>query len=237
MASDSTVLTGQDLVAAQKVVADAAVFTGKTIAEADAEAGAAFQKAKAGNDVQQRFYKTGQDIKYLLQNSVYPVAEEFSSKGTILGKPVTSGQIKMLTKVMVDSIANYRSAIEGAASSSSSALLKAALLSMGSKLAEAGNTLWEAVLNFLNGVGKTINAGGTLLRWLPVIVVALVVGPSLLRTVSSGRKGGASAALDTAAGELESGRNAAGRGVRAAANRLKPGFAGMKSRSKRKSRR
>lgn len=60
----------------------------------------------------------------------------------------------------------------------------------------------------------------TLLDYLPWIVAALVLGPSILRTISAGRRGGANAAFDTAAGELDSGRRSAGdlarKGYRAA---------------------
>lgn len=54
--------------------------------------------------------------------------------------------------------------------------------------------------------------------------------PSILKTVSAGRKGGANAALDTAAGELESGRrtasSAAGRVARAGATAAKVALLG-----------
>lgn len=92
--------------------------------------------------------------------------------------------------------------------------------SKGSVGANAIRAVLSGVGDFLANLGKitfkVVETGAAAANWLPWIVGALVLGPFLLKSFAAYKRGGAGAAAEAAAGELEAGRAAVGRGARAA---------------------
>lgn len=140
--------------------------------------------------------------------------------GLVDGKPMTQTQAIAVLKGIQSNVKSVQRSIElveeyakGTVIWKSSSAAFGGILQAFAQIGQTLGKLVEAIAALGGGAADTGKIVGGLLPW---IIGALLLGPLLLRSFAAYRKGGAGAAADAAAGELEAGRAAAGRGVRAA---------------------
>jgi hypothetical protein len=182
---------------AQKVVADASVALGSAIAEADAK----LSRPAAGPG--RNAYDALMSMKRT-QDSWFITAREFVTTGAIEGVPATTEQVQKLLKLGSKLANDYAVGVTTVSQYTVSNIAVNALASVAGRLFNVGNQLAE-------GAGAIVGGAATLMKWLPAILVAIVVGPLVLKTFSGYKSGGARGAADAAAGELSRARSALAR--------------------------
>jgi hypothetical protein len=70
-------------------------------------------------------------------------------------------------------------------------------------IANLGGTVFTALNSVFDVVGGTVSGAAAAARWLPWVILGLIVVPPALRVVLKARRGGVDAALESTADELE----------------------------------
>ena len=156
-------------------------------------------------------------------------AQAAADTGFIGGVTATFDQIKELTIDMGNAVNAYAKAVDAWNKIFPSETLAPILASVR-----------DAVKNVVTGVAGTVG----LLRYLPYMIVGgavlFFVVPPLIRTIRAGRRGGADAALDVTAQEIDATRAGIGRQYREAQQRaiqVAPLLLGLEQKSRRRNRR
>ncbi len=200
-------LTGEALQKAQKIVSDRSIDLGQVFVGVDG----AFSRSFLENDAQKRAFAVMQDVKERFRRSLFPTALEFTTKGTISGKPATEEQVDAMLRVFGSEIRLYAEAADVYASAAATEVFKTAIAEQTAKAFALANKLAEGVGALVEGGAETIKRAGQALGWLPWVLGAVIVGPLLFKAFVAYRARGASGAAEAAAGELESARSALAR--------------------------
>jgi hypothetical protein len=156
----------------------------------------------------------------LTWESFKKIAWEAANNGTFDGKTITGQQAVAIVKYIERLVASTQRSLElvvqyakgtviWKATGETLSGIVIALGRIGTGLGKLLASLSEAAAGAADVAAKGIN-------WLPWIAGALILGPFVLRSFVAYRKGGAEAAAEAAAADLEAGRAAVGRGARAA---------------------
>ena len=140
------------------------------------------------------------------------VAWEAANNGTVDGKPMTLKQATVIIGYMQKLVASTQKSIELVAEYAKGTVVWEAVAKTFGDIGKALANIGNAIGALAQGASSTVSIIGPALPW---IVAALVLGPFLLRSFAAYKKGGVTAAAEAAAGELEAGRAAVGRGAKA----------------------
>jgi hypothetical protein len=200
-------LTGEALRKAQKTVADRSIDLGQVFVNVDK----VFSRSVIETAPQKRAFAVMQDIKEQFRRSLFPMALEFTTKGTISGVPATKAQVDAMLRVFGSQIRLYAEGADVYASAALTKAFKTAIAEQTAKAFALANKLAEGIGSVIEGGADVIDKAGKALGWLPWVLGAIVVGPLLLKTFSGYKSGGARGAADAASGELERARGALAR--------------------------
>jgi hypothetical protein len=230
-AQNSPVLTSEQLAALKKVLADFIVSIDTAIENVNREVNkrCVLDPTCAVSRVFGDSYYQVQN-GYTLYTSWRGVAQEIVDKGTVSGKPVTQFQAQNVLRAGSNAASIYSDAMQNWINTLPTSIGGKTALDGAKYIAQRGKELADALDAILRAATK-------LVKWLPLIVVGALVIPFLFRTGSAYKRGGTAAALDEAAGQIERGRSAAGRGFSWAARKAgSGGIAGMRRRRDRRGR-
>lgn len=145
--------------------------------------------------------------------------EEAVRNGTIGGQPITGEKAAKLSEMAGKLVNNYADGVQAMAQYSPTSILKNALVSVASDLAQIANALFDLarkIIKALADVGGGVADTVGLLKYLPYVVVGgavlFFVVPAVLRYRREG-EAGLEAELRAGAGAVGRGAKAAGRGL------------------------
>lgn len=149
--------------------------------------------------------------------------------GTVEGRPLTVKTAEGLIQMPAKAIKNAQGAVALVNQYAKGDILIGAVGKVFGDIAEILKVGLDAVMAVAKGALSVVGTVGKALNWLPWVIGGVIVLPLLLRTFSAYKRGGATAAAEEAAGQIERGRAAAGRAVAAGARKLATrGMAGMR---------
>lgn len=138
-------------------------------------------------------YRRAMDNARQVLNGWLDVGRELAGQGTIAGRTPTLADYERVLKGLGTAITNYGEAVETWNSRFVLAVAGDVLGGWITSLAETGSYLYDMSRSLLDAVGTLAKVPGKVantLGWLvPVGIVALLIGPTLLRGASAARSG------------------------------------------------
>ena len=178
-------------------------------------------------NVNRSYAKALADWELRKTNVYWPAANH----GTFEGEPLTDKQARTMFETIQADIKSVAVAVDTIGAYARGRVLDRAVTDVLGQIAKIFAKAGEAVGAVADGA---LTVAAVIGKALPLIIGILVLAPFVLRTFSAYRRGGASAAADEAAGQIERGRAAAGRAVsKGARMALTRGMAGAPKRRRR----
>lgn len=146
-------------------------------------------------------------------------AWEAANNGTVEGRPMTLKQATAIAQYIERLVKSVQSSIQTVSDYTRGTVLWKSVgqtfTDVVGGLGNIGVALGKLVSALAAIAGGAADTAAKTVNWLPWIVGALVLGPFVLKSFAAYKRGGAAAAAEAAAADLEAGRAAAGRGARA----------------------
>lgn len=139
-----------------------------------------------------------------------------ANNGMLAGRSVSPSQMITLLRLVKADIAQVQQRVELARQYTITKSLGRAVLDVVGAIAERLNAAAQAVEAIIDALLNAVKATAAAINWLPILIVAAIAVPFVLRVFVAGKKGGTTAAFEAAAGQIERGRSAAWEGAKRA---------------------
>lgn len=140
-------------------------------------------------------------------NQAMVVLDTAVASGSYQGHIITAEDVSNLLSSIRGSLEKYQAAVKAWNDSSPVAVAFTVVSRM-------FNTAIETLISIQEGFAGAVQTGAKWIPWIPWLIVGAFVVPFALRVWSKKRREGSEAAMDYAAGSIESGRAATGRAAR-----------------------